>query len=123
MAFSSLGKLLPGAARRAGIGRDLAITTAIRAAQDALATVFGSEYSKFAEPIAVQNDGALVIACRSPAVAQTIRLKQERILRCAQAASPNIRIERVFLVPRSREDVRRRDDCGRQDNGGTMEQA
>jgi len=98
--------LLPGAAKRAGISRDLTITASLRACQRALAGIFGAEYSKFAEPIAVTKDGALTIACRSSAVAQTIRLHDADVLRTVRAAAEAIRIERVLLVPRSREDVR-----------------
>ena len=60
MAFAPLRALLPGAARRAGITKDLAITTALRAAQGELARVFGRQYAAFADAIAVGKDGALV---------------------------------------------------------------
>lgn len=106
MGFTSLRRLLPGAARRAGITRDLDITSALRACQGALRNIFGVEYSKFAEPIAVTAQRALMIACRSPAVAQTIRLHDAEVLRAVRAAAPTLTIERVLLVPRSREDIR-----------------
>ncbi|MBI4450021.1 DUF721 domain-containing protein [Candidatus Uhrbacteria bacterium] len=105
MAFSSIRRLLPGAAKRAGITRDLAITEVLRACQRELATLFGKEYAKFADAIAVRSDGALVIACRSPAVAQTIRLHDARALQRIRAASPNVRIERLMLIPRSSNDL------------------
>ncbi|MDO8599089.1 MAG: DciA family protein, partial [bacterium] len=105
MAFSSLRNLLPGAARRSGITRDVAITQVLRIAQQELERIFGKDYSKFAEPVSVRKDGALVIACRSPVVAQTIRLHEMAVLTAVRTASTSITIGRVFLVPRSREDV------------------
>ncbi|MFH1098484.1 MAG: DciA family protein [Candidatus Uhrbacteria bacterium] len=105
MSFSLLRSLLHSAAQRAGITRDLTITTALRACQAGLVEIFGTEYSKFAEPIALRKDGALVIACRSPAVAQTIRLHETELLRTVRAASPSARVDRLFLVPRSRADL------------------
>lgn len=105
MAFSSLRYLLPGAARRAGITRDIAITRALRAAQESLTRMFGTDYSKFAEPVSVRQDGALVIACRSPAVAQTIRLHETEIVGYTKTAAPSLPIARLFLVPRSRGDA------------------
>jgi|GEM_PF-4696771 len=109
MGFTSLRSLVPGAARRAGITRDLAITEALRACQRALVSVFGADYSKFAEPIAVQPDGALVIACRSPAVAQTIRLHEQPVLRDVRSSARGLTIERLYLIPRSPSDVRAAD--------------
>lgn len=106
MSLTPLRRLLPGAAKRAGITRDLDITSALRACQSALRSIFGAEYSKFAEPIAVTAPHALMIACRSPAVAQTIRLHDAEVLRAVRAAAPTLTIERVLLVPRSREDIR-----------------
>mgnify|MGYP001564818938 CR=1 FL=1 len=105
MSFAPLRSLLPSAARRAGITRDLAITKALRACQEALVGVFGSGYSKFAEPIAVRPDGALVIACRSPAVAQTVRLREQGMLGNIASANPGISVTRLFLIPRSRSDA------------------
>lgn len=106
MALTSIHRLLTGAARRAGITKDLNITAALRACQHALVDIFGTAYSKFAEPIAVTKEGALVIACRSPAVAQTIRLHEATVLRVVRTAAPQLTIDRVLLVPRSREDLR-----------------
>lgn len=106
MALSHIRRLLPGAAHRAGITRDLVITAALRACQDALAQIFGAEYSKFAEPVAVRPDGALIISCRSPAVAQTIRLREAEILRGVRATVRQLHIERLLLIPRSAGDVR-----------------
>ena len=105
MGFAPLRSLLPGAARRAGITRDLAITNVLRACQKELERAFGSEYSKFAEPVAVRPDGALIIACRSPAVAQTIRLREQTIRDGIRDANPGITINRLSLVPRSRADA------------------
>ena len=106
MSLTPLRRLLPGAMRRAGITRDLAITEALRACQGALRNIFGAEYSKFAEPIAVTAQRALMITCRSPAVAQTIRLHDAEVLRAVRAAAQTLTIERVLLVPRSRDDLR-----------------
>jgi hypothetical protein len=108
MPLTPLRRLLPGAARRAGITHDLDITAALRACQRALVEIFGKEYSKFAEPIAVNAQRALIIACRSPAVAQTIRIHDAEVLRAARSAAPQLRIERVLLVPRSRDDLRQK---------------
>lgn len=105
MGFAPLRRLLPMAASRAGITRDLAITQAIRAAQEALAERFGPGYSRFADPVAVRRDGALVIACRSPGVAQTIRLHEAKILGRVQAAVSTLGIRRLFLVPRNPDDM------------------
>lgn len=106
MAFSSIRRLLPGAARRAGITRDLAITEALRACQQELTVLFGKEYTKFADAIAVRQDGALIIACRSPSVAQTIRLHDAKALERIRHAAPHVRLERLMLVPRSSNDIR-----------------
>lgn len=106
MGLSSLRSLLPHAARRAGITRDLAITEALRACQRELIRIFGPEYSKFAEPLAVRQDGALVIACRSPAVAQTIRLHEMDVLRAVQERARRVSVSRLCLVPRSASDLR-----------------
>ncbi|MBI4434271.1 DUF721 domain-containing protein [Candidatus Uhrbacteria bacterium] len=106
MALTPIRRLLTGAARRAGITRDLEITSALRACQRELASMFGAAYSKFAEPVAVTKEGGLVIACRSPAVAQTIRLRDATVLRTVRAAAPRLTIERIILVPRSRDDAR-----------------
>jgi hypothetical protein len=106
MSLTPIRRLLTGAARRAGITHDLAITGALRACQRELASMFGAAYPKFAEPVAVTKEGAIVIACRSPAVAQTIRLHDADVLRAVRAAAPQLTIGRVLLVPRSREDLR-----------------
>lgn len=105
MAFSSIRRLLPGAAKRAGITRDLAITEALRACQQELTMLFGKEYAKFADAVAVQQDGALIIACRSPVVAQTIRLHESKVVQHIRAAAQHVRIERLMLVPRSSNDL------------------
>jgi len=105
MAFSSIRRLLPGAAKRAGITRDLAITEALRACQRELTMLFGKEYAKFADAVAVRPDGALVIACRSPAVAQTIRLHDAKALQRIRDAARHVRVERLMLVPRSSNDI------------------
>lgn len=106
MGLTPLRRLLTGAAARAGITRDLAITEALRACQRELARLFGNDYAKFADAIAIQKDGALVIACRSPAVAQTIRLHEAAVLDRVRAAARSITVARFFLVPRSPSDAR-----------------
>ncbi|MBI4433878.1 DUF721 domain-containing protein [Candidatus Uhrbacteria bacterium] len=105
MGFASLRHLLPMAANRAGMTRDLAITAALRAAQEALVERFGPGYARFADSVAVRRDGALVIACRSPAVAQTVRFHEAAILTRVRAAASTLAIRRLFLVPRNPEDV------------------
>ncbi|MDO8463272.1 MAG: DciA family protein [bacterium] len=105
MALSSLGGMLRGAAQRAGITRNLAITEVLRAAQSALRAQFGDEYSKFAEPRSVRRDGSLTIACRSPAVAQTIRLQEAAILEHIRREVSAMTIVRLFLIPRSSADI------------------
>lgn len=105
MSFSPIRSLLPFAARRAGITKDLAITKALHAAQGELERIFGKNYSMFAEPVAVKQDGAFVISCRSPAVAQTVRLNERAVLESVRAAAPSLNISRIYLVPRSRSDV------------------
>lgn len=105
MSFSPIRSLLPGAARRSGITRDLAITKTLRACQRELVRVFGEDYPKFAEPVAVRPDGALVIACRSPAVAQTVRLREDAIRAGIHGANAGIAITRLYLIPRSRADA------------------
>lgn len=105
MAFTSIRSLLPSAARRAGITKDLAIADALRAVTGRLEQIFGGKYGAFAEAVAMHPDGSVVIACRSPAVAQTIRLHESEILTAVRSATPSLRIERVFLVPRSKSDA------------------
>ncbi|MFH1430664.1 MAG: DUF721 domain-containing protein [Candidatus Uhrbacteria bacterium] len=105
MGLSSIGKLIPGAARRAGISRNLAITEALRACQAALQNVFGVDYSKFAEAGSLRQDGVLVVTCRSSAVAQTLRLREREILETVRQECPQLTINRLFLVPRSKEDI------------------
>ncbi|MDO8599019.1 MAG: DciA family protein [bacterium] len=106
MAFTPLRRLLTGAAARAGISKNLVITEVLRACQRELTQIFGTEYAKFADAVAVQKDGALVIACRSPAVAQTIRLHESAILERVRRAGVGLRLERLYLVPRSASDLR-----------------
>ncbi|MDO8425781.1 MAG: DUF721 domain-containing protein [bacterium] len=110
MALSSLRSLLGGAARRAGITRDLAITHALRACQEALREQFGDGYSKFAEPISLRADGALTIVCRSPAVAQTLRLREAALLARIRREAPSVTVSRLSLAPRSREDCQAPED-------------
>lgn len=106
MGFTPLRRLLGSAAQRAGITRDLTITRVLRVSRDALADIFGERAPLFAEPVAMRKDGTLVIACRSTVAAQTVRLRERDILARVRAAVPRLHIERLFLIPRSREDVR-----------------
>ena len=106
MALRSLHDLLPSAARRAGITRDLAITAALRAGGEALAKIFGSGYARFVDVTAVTKTGELVLTCRSPAVAQTIRIHERAVIAAVTTAAPSLQVTRCFLVPRSRGDVR-----------------
>ena len=106
MSLSPLRSLLGGAARRAGITRDLAITLVLRAVQEELTRMFGTKYAAFADATAVQKDGSIVVACRSPAVAQTLRLQEQQIIAHVRTIATAIPVTRLFLVPRSRDDLR-----------------
>lgn len=105
MSLTPLNRLLASAAQRAGITRDLAITHALQACQRDLEKLFGSAYSKFAEPAAVRSNGTLVVVCRSPAVAQTVRLHVHTIIANVQAAAPRAHVQHLLLIPRSRSDL------------------
>jgi hypothetical protein len=107
MSLTPLGNLLGGAAQRAGITRDLAVTHALAAARESLSDCFDEDHSKFAEPISVQRDGALVIQCRSAGAAQTVRLHEAMILERVREAAPSVRVTRLYLVPRNPNDVRK----------------
>lgn len=105
MSLTPLRRLLPGAARRAGLTRDLAITSALRAARGALEATFGPSYGRMADAVAVRPDGALVIACRNPSVAQTLRLKERAVLAAVRAVPGAAPVTRLLLAPRSQSDL------------------
>lgn len=78
MAFESIRRILPGAVRAAGIGRQVTAARVIALADETVRRLWGEERARYVQAISF-CEGELKLTASAPAALQELKLDQVRI--------------------------------------------